>query len=163
MLLGALALAFVLGGLTWLVSDLPYHPPAIEGARLVVSFKHLGEVGEASRQLSPEELAELPVHMRPADGKAAGDRRRADVRLRVVVDGEVALEERYPPGGLWGDKASVALEALHLAPGRHQIEVAVGDTVDAEDWSHVERWEVELERGRQYVVLFERGKGFSWH
>ncbi|MCO5165930.1 MAG: hypothetical protein M9894_06135 [Planctomycetes bacterium] len=142
------------------MSEAPYAPPALEQAELVVSFKHPGQVSEVSRPVTAAEREAMLPHMRR---DTITERRRAAVRLRVSVDGEVALERAVPPAGLWGDGASVAIERLPLAPGTHRVEVAVGDGHDAQVWEHVSTDTVEVTRGQRRVVLFDRLSGFSWH
>src|SRR5690606_2650348 len=103
-------------------SEAPYAPPALDGAELVVSFKHPGQVSERSRQVTDAEKAAMLPHMRR---DVVTERRRAAVRLRVRVDGQVALERAVAPEGLWGDGASVAVVRLPVAPGAHAVEVAI--------------------------------------
>lgn len=157
---GGAVLAALLGGFAWLGSDLPYSAPPSPEAELVVSFKLLGRLQGGMRRLSTEELEALPVHMRPKDGRVPTDRRHADVRLRVRVDGRLLREERYAPGGLWGDKNSVALETIPLASGRHRVEVELSDDPAANEWPYRYEAELEFPRGERRVVLFDREHGF---
>jgi hypothetical protein len=85
------------------------------------------------------------------------------VRLRVVLDGQVALERAYEPGGLWSDQQSVAVETLTAAPGPHAVEVAIGTSPDAAEWTARDARTVLLSRDARRVVLFDRGRGFTWH
>lgn len=156
---GALVAGALAAGVV-LVSEAPYAPPALPQAELVVSFKHPGQVSEVSRPVTAAEREAMLPHMRR---DAITERRRAAVRLRVTVDGAVALERAVPPAGLWGDGASVAIERLPLAPGMRRVEVAVGDGHDGQVWEHVSVDTFELTRGQRRVVLFDRLSGFSWH
>lgn len=150
---GALGAAMVAG------SELPYAPPRREAPELVVSFKHPGQLGEVTRQLTAQEQAGRPRHMRQ---DAVRERRRAPVRLQVLVDGREALARVYPPGGLWGDGASVALERLQVAPGARRVEVRIGDDQAQAAWAHVEAQPLSFERDTRRVVLFDRTRGFTW-
>jgi hypothetical protein len=116
-------------------------------------------VSEVSRQVSAEEKAAMLPHMRR---DAIVERRRADVRLRVTIDGAVALERAVPPSGLWGDGPSVAVDRLPVEAGPHRIQIAIGDEHDATTWRHVSERAVELVPGRRSVVLFDRTTGFTW-
>ena len=105
---GALAVAVALTVLVGAVSVLPLVVPGGE-RELVVTFKHPGKSGEHCVTLSAEELAARPAHMRQP---RVCERGRAAVRLRVTVNGAVALQRSYPPRGLFGDGNSVA--AAHV-------------------------------------------------
>lgn len=152
----AIGAVFALG--IALLADSPYRPP-LPTSQLVVSFKHPGQLIEDCRDLTESEIEKLPPHMRR---ETICERGRAAVRLRVTVDGALALEQRYEPRGLRGDGNSVALERLELAPGLRQVEVAIGDGAP-DTWSHVERRSVHVHEGSRAVVLFDRVGGFRWH
>jgi ferredoxin len=158
--LAAAGLACVLLGVIGLLSDLVYAAPRMEGAELVVTFKHPGEVGENCRVLTEEELAQRPAHMRRAE---VCDRTRADVRLRVSVDGEQVVSASFPPAGVWKDGNSIAIEHIAVTPGEHRVSVAIGDTIDPEVWSFDVEETVEFESGVRRVLAFDRVSGFSWH
>ncbi len=128
-------------------------------SELVVSFKHPGAVGESCRQRSPEELAKLPVHMRQA---RVCDRRRHDVRLRVVIDGRTVLDKAYSPRGLWSDGNSMALETLPLGTGEHNIEIALDDD-GKPPWAFTDAHVLHVAAKQRHVVTFDRLTGFIWH
>jgi coenzyme F420-reducing hydrogenase delta subunit/Pyruvate/2-oxoacid:ferredoxin oxidoreductase delta subunit len=157
------AVAAVLTGLMWVGSDFPYRAPVAEHPVLLVTFKHLGQESEVTRRLTPDELANMPIHMRPQGEPVVHERRRADVRLRITIDGQEAVGRVLPPGGLWGDRISIAFEELDVSEGVHLVEVAIGDSADPDEWTYVESQELEFKHGQRRVVLFEREHGFSWH
>ncbi|MBM4365417.1 MAG: hypothetical protein FJ102_04330, partial [Deltaproteobacteria bacterium] len=145
-----LAGALVLGG-----SVLPYASPRPAEPELVVAFKHSGAKG-GCRKLSEAEKAALPAHMRRDE---VCDRGRAPVRLRVTVDGTVTHEQAYAPRGLWGDGNSIAIVTLPLPVGPHQVTIAIGETTDPEEWSHVRTESVEAIDGRRVVISHVKGAG----
>jgi ferredoxin/coenzyme F420-reducing hydrogenase delta subunit len=150
------------GALTALVgagSVVPYATPASERARLVVAFVHPGKTGEHCRTVSPEELAQQPVHMRQ---EKVCERGRAPVRVRVAVDGAVVLERRYAPGGVFGDGPSVVHERLAVAPGTHSVSIAIADTLDGK-WTHQDQRSLTLEPRHAHVIRFDRAAGFHWY
>jgi len=59
-----------------------------------VAFKHVGAYEQAAAALSPEEIAKLPRHMRPASQERARTGRRVESHLRVEVDGRPLLDRR---------------------------------------------------------------------
>lgn len=155
----AIVIAATLATLTLAGSDLGYQVPAAP-AELVVSFKHPGRADEQCRRVPDEELARLPAHMRR---EMVCERGRSPVRMRLKVDGEVRLEKAYPAGGLFGDRTSLAIERLAIAPGRHLVKVELGDTGDPGEWTFHSEGEVDFVDGARRVVLFERSAGFRWH
>ncbi len=157
---GGIVVCGLLCGLTWFGSDFPYRTPASEAPVLVVSFKHFGEVSQVTRELSKEELEALPIHMRKKT--VVSERRRADVRLRVSVDGKEIMSKAFAPGGLWGDKNATALETLELTPGEHHVDVAIGDSHDATEWSQVTEQTLLVKKGERRVLLFDATHGFRW-
>lgn len=144
--------------LVGLGSVVPHAPPARD-PELVISFVHPGEKGEDCHTLSEEEKAKLPVHMRQ---DRVCERRRADVRLQVWVDGQQALSRSYAPHGIWGDGSSVALERLPLSPGEHRVKVDLSDRLDQNSWPFQDERVVQVEAGRDIVLGFGKDRGFEW-
>jgi ferredoxin/coenzyme F420-reducing hydrogenase delta subunit len=147
-------------GVTWLISNMVYAAPAMRGSELAVTFKHPGATSENCRTLTAEELADLPAYMRRPK---ICDRHRANVRLRVVVDGEIRIETDYPPKGLWNDGNSIAVEHVKVEPGTHDVRVAIGDTTDPNEWTYRVEDKLEFDAGARRVLSFDRLSGFSWH
>jgi hypothetical protein len=157
---GAAVLALVFGGVTGAVSDAVYTAPPVEGSQLVVSFKHPGGIGEHCVELSAEEIANTPIHMRKPQ---VCERSRASVRLRIELDGEEVFRNSYAPSGLWEDGSSVAVERLNVEPGEHRVRVAIGDSRDSDEWSYVDERDLSFSTSESQVVLFDRVTGFGWH
>lgn len=157
LLAGALAVLLLIA-LVPLGSALPYRTPHGD-PELVVSFKHPGQLTEQRRELSAEEQARLPVHMRRQFDLV---RTRQPVRLQVLLDDRVVLTRTLPPAGLWGDGNSVALERLAVPPGRHRVAVRIDDDGDAAAWAHSDSAEVDFAAGLRRTVLFDRHHGFTW-
>jgi ferredoxin len=158
--LAATLLAAVIAGGLGLVSDLVYAAPRLAGSELVVSFKHPGEVSENCRELTPEEIAKRPVHMRQ---DRVCDRARASVRLRVELDGKRVVDATVPPQGIWSDGNSVAIERIPVTPGEHEVRVAIGDTPAVDEWTFVDSKRIEFDETTRRVVTFDRIAGFTWH
>jgi ferredoxin/coenzyme F420-reducing hydrogenase delta subunit len=158
--IAAVVVGLIVATVVGVGSDFSYAAPGSEESVLVVTFRHPGQRSETVRILTPEELAELPAHMRQ---KEVRERGRSSVRLRIRVDGELIQEESFAAKGLWADGPSVAMEAFPIEPGRHEVEVSLGDGADEEEWQYVETREMEFDRETRRVVIFDRGSGFSWH
>jgi coenzyme F420-reducing hydrogenase delta subunit/NAD-dependent dihydropyrimidine dehydrogenase PreA subunit len=158
--LASLALALLVAALLGAVSDLGFATPAAPGSELVVTFKHPGRREEHCRELTPEELAARPAHMRLA---RVCDRARADVRLRVTVDGVRRVERTYEPQGVWNDGNSIGVAALPIDPGRHVVSVEIGDSLDPEEWSFRSEHALEFREDARRVIAFDRLAGFTAH
>lgn len=143
----------LLGGLTVLFSRFVYVEPERPPSLLIVSFKHAGkekeQAGEVESELAHMKGMKTRVELLP-------------VRLRVKVDGEVVLDQAFDPRGIRKNSASVGTCEFPMQPGRHKVEVAIGDTGDASEWSYVESRDVEFEPSRRRVVQFDAGHGFVW-
>jgi hypothetical protein len=156
----AIILGAVFAGSMAVVSDLSYAAPRFDGSEFVVSLKHPGVIGENCHDLTEEELASTPVHMRK---KRVCDRMRAPVRLRVAIDGETALLASVAPSGIWQDGNSVTLERVSVEPGEHHVSLAIGETGDPDEWSFHDERTIHFTKEARRVVVFDRVAGFTWH
>lgn len=158
--LGTAVLSVASAALVWGGNQVVYAPPQPSAPRLAVSFKHPGVVAEKCRTLSEEEKAKQPAHMRRETECVRG---RQPVRLKLLVDGQVALERKYAAAGLWGDGSSVALEEFDVPAGKHLVSISLGDTADETEWTYTDEHTLDLAVGRRATILFDRTAGFSWH
>lgn len=125
----ALVMAAVLamGALT----RLPF-PASPDRAELRLAWRLAVPRVEHCRTPSPEELEQLPVHMRQAE---ICEGRAASYRLEVRVDGEVRHTSTVEAAGARSDRPLYVFEALPLEPGDHRIRVVFERTDLAEDSS----------------------------
>lgn len=159
-LVAGLSLAAALALAIWGATRVGYAAPGLDQPELVVSFKHPGQSAEKCRDPSAEEIAKAPVHMRP---KKVCERRRADVRLRVTVDGNTIVEKAYEPKGIWHDGNSIAIERIPVSAGSRLVRVEVGDTPEPTEWPHHTERRLTFDPGRRHVLLFDKLSGFGWH
>lgn len=158
----AALLVVSLGLLIVLPSDGRHAVPGAAEALLTVSFRLAGRPSTAAGAAATTgDSEDLMPHMR--GGVAAPVRDRAPVRLRVAIDGAVVHERAYPPHGIFGDGASLAIERLALTPGTHRVAVALGETADPTEWTHREERAVTVGEGSRIAVLFDAVEGFRWH
>jgi coenzyme F420-reducing hydrogenase delta subunit/NAD-dependent dihydropyrimidine dehydrogenase PreA subunit len=156
----ATVLLIASAGILGLGSDFGYTAPGIDGSEFVVSLKHPGLASENCRELTPEELASTPIHMRK---ERVCERTRPPVRLRVAIDGATALEASIAPSGIWEDGNSVAVERIPVEPGEHRVSVAIGETIDPDEWTFGEEQTITFTDEARRVVVFDRVAGFTWH
>lgn len=153
------ALSLASSAVTGAASTLSYSSRDATGPELVVSFKHAGERDMHCHRLSEAEKARLPLHMRRDE---VCERGRGDIRLRVLVDGQLVHARSYPPRGLFGDGSSVALVRLPITEGQHHVNVSIGVAADANTWKFESDHALQFGRRERHVVLFDRGTGFVW-
>jgi ferredoxin/coenzyme F420-reducing hydrogenase delta subunit len=156
----SVALALLVAAVVGAGSDQVYATPAFSGSELVVAFKHPGRESENCRELTEEEQAKLPVHMRR---EKICDRARASVRMRVRVDGRLLLDSVYPPSGIWSDGNSVAVERFRVSSGEHRVSVEIGDSADPDEWNHVLEQRITQAEAERRVITFDRVAGFGVH
>lgn len=113
-------LAVVLTVLTSWASRTPVSFSDPDEALLRLSWRQDGVTVEACRDRTPEELAEMPVHMRNPRA-CIGD--IASYHLVVRLDGNEVLADTVRPAGLRGDRPVYVLADLPLTPGRHEASV----------------------------------------
>jgi coenzyme F420-reducing hydrogenase delta subunit len=157
---GVTLLLAVSAGILGVVSDSRYDVPGFDGSELVVSLKHPGLASENCRTVTEQELASTPVHMRQ---ERVCERTRSPVRLRVAIDGKQAFETSVVPFGIWEDGNSVTVERIRIEPGEHTVRVAIGETVDPDEWSFDEERTMTFTDEARRVVVFDRLAGFRWH
>ncbi len=155
--IAAAAMLMVVIGLVVPATRLPFTSAGASRSELVVSFKHAGALVEQTPGASRDQSELLP-HMQ---SEMYTERVRGSVRLYVSVDGEERIDRRYPPGGLFGDGSSIALERLEIPSGNHTIEVRLADSEDLRHWTWKMVQEVEFRAGERRVVLFEAPEGFA--
>ena len=148
-----------LSGVAFAFSALSYHTAHRPEPEFVVSFHHAGAVMEA-RKLTKEEIDKRLPHMR---AQVNVSRQRAPVRLRVRLDGEVALDRSFAAKGLSHDGASVGLVRLPVTPGMRTVRVEIADTADPEVWTRQWSDTVMFETNRARVLLFDTKAGFTLH
>jgi len=158
----AVALALLLtAGTAWL-SRVPVRFSAPDDGLLRLSWRIEGVTVEACRQRTPEELAELPVHMRNPQACIGG---LAPYLLYLTVDGAILSEDTFHAAGARQDRPVFVLRDVPLAPGRHEVEVRFqalipegvepsGQGIRELNWSGT----VTLE-GREVALLTLAGSG----
>jgi ferredoxin len=142
LLLGALAL-----GSGWPQGADPDH------ALLRLGWRLAGQVKEHCRDLTPEELARRPVHMRKARECVS---QVLSYDLRAVVDGRVVAEKTVRSPGLRADRPLSVEEDLRVAPGEHTVSVTFTphDAGTAGKALSLER-RIRFERGRVALITSE--------
>jgi ferredoxin len=117
--LAAVALSLLLLALVALASGWPQGADA-DHAVLRLAWRLAGQVRERCRDLTAEELAARPVHMR-RPRECVSEVLTYD--LTAAVDGRVVSHKRVKSPGLRGDRPLSVEEDLKIAPGEHAVTV----------------------------------------
>ena len=129
--------------------DLPAQATLPEEAQLRLVINHSGQLIATSSNLSAEVLAKLPPNVDPAQ-VLGGE--RFPVHLRLIVDGERVLEERYRPRGLRREGSIYGLENWWLEPGEHAVEIQLMD--DGATWRTVFAVALTIAPGEAQIFYF---------
>lgn len=125
----------------------------VENDRAIVSlvFSHAGErIGEC-RQLSQDELNELPPNMRkPADCP----RERHPVRVEFRSGDSALYRATLLPSGIWADGKSSVYQRVEVQAGMHKLFVGMNDS-GTENFDYSESVSIDLEPGRNLVIQFD--------
>jgi hypothetical protein len=89
-------------------------------ARLRLGWRLAGQRLERCRDLSPQELAARPVHMRQARECVSEP---LAYELTARVDGAVVARKLVAPAGLRGDRPLSVEEEVDVVPGEHAVAV----------------------------------------
>ena len=117
--LAAVGLSMLLLALVALVSAWPQGADA-DHAVLRLGWRLVGQVREQCRDLTAEELAARPVHMR-RPRECVSEVLTYD--LTATVDGRVVSHKRVKSPGLRADRPLSVEEDLRIAPGEHTVTV----------------------------------------
>jgi len=129
-----------------------YSMLAPDEAIISVSFSHAGTLIGECRQLSQEELNELPPNMRrPVECP----RTRHALHFVLHLDEQQVFATTAAPSGIWQDGKSTIYRRLTVAAGRHSLGVGMNDAGGAGEGDvHVQR-DVNLEPGQNLVIRFD--------
>lgn len=143
--IAALALTLLFG---WLLAkssaaDVTWH--GADAAAVRLSWVARPERIEQCRDLSPEELAQRPAHMRQARECSGAS---ATYRLSLTVDGVPHDDRVLQGGGLRNDRAIFVLDEFPVPPGERHIAIRFARVEPADapmDSSNVRRGSVSRE------------------
>jgi ferredoxin len=143
--------ALLLGGLAlgsgWPQGATPDH------ALLRLGWRLAGQVKEQCRDLTPEELARRPVHMRKPRECVT---EVLSYDLRAVVDNRVVAEKLVRSPGLRADRPLSVEEDLRIAPGDHEVSVTfTPHTAGATGKALSLQRRIRFDRGRVVLITSE--------
>jgi hypothetical protein len=126
---------------------------AADHAVLRLGWRLAGQVKERCRDLTPEELARRPAHMR-TPRECVSEVLAYD--LRAAVDGRVVHERTVRSPGLRADRPLSVEEEIEVAPGEHRVTVTF-TPAGAEQAGRTLSFEgpIRFERGRVALITYD--------
>jgi hypothetical protein len=149
-LLAALAIAAL--------SRLPFAEADPVTSVVRLSWRTQGVQIRECRQLTEEELARIPEHMRRTE-ECVG--RVTDYELVVAVDGALALVDTVSPSGARRDRPVYVFRDLSVSPGPHTVEVTfvplLPPDLDGVDGAEALTWDgtVDLTAGERALITLD--------
>ncbi len=126
-------------------------------AVITMAFSHAGELREACRRLSQEELNKLAPNMRKIEDCP---RERSPITIEMKLDGELLYDETLQPPGLFGDGGIDVYFNRKIPAGEHQFEIKMDDSVRKEGFNHHFEQTVFIEPLHILLVEFDSDEGF---
>lgn len=123
-----------------------------QAGQIRIAINHHGQLLAKSRDLPADVVARLPAGVDPA--LVLGGE-RFPVRLQLLVDGRLALERTYRPGGLRREGSIYGLESWWVPPGAYRIEIRLMD--DAVTWRTAFDGTVEVGPQAAATLIFDPG------
>jgi hypothetical protein len=126
----------------------------IEDDRAIISlvFSHAGERLGECRQLTQDELNELPPNMRkPADCP----RERHPVRVEFRSGDDLLYDEILLPSGIWSDGKASIYRRIEVKAGVHELFIGMNDIGSSGDFSYATSASVDLPPRRNLVIQFD--------
>jgi ferredoxin/coenzyme F420-reducing hydrogenase delta subunit len=127
-----------------------------EHALLRLGWRLAGQVRERCRDLTAEEQAALPVHMRRAR-ECVNEVLTYD--LTATVDGRVLTSQRVKSPGLRADRPLTVEEELQITPGEHEVTITFAPEEPSERAKPL-RYEarVRFAPARVVLITYESGR-----
>ncbi|MBZ0114065.1 MAG: hypothetical protein K8J08_16495 [Thermoanaerobaculia bacterium] len=159
--LGRLLVTFLLFASVALLSHLPLGPEEVAESGLRLALKTRAGTARICRELSPAELAALPIHMRAEESCFEF---AVPYDLSLKIDGRLVLERHDRASGIRGDRPLVVGESILLEPGARRVELdfVPSPAPETGDPTETENWRLALESAPSYhldeTLSFEAGR-----
>jgi hypothetical protein len=142
--------------IAWLTAWPAYRQLPEDAATVKLSVRHSGKVIGACRELSAEELAQLPPNMR---APTVCPRERSPLHLQLMVNGEQAVDVQLPAKGLHRDGMAAFYRRLTVPSGPLALTVRMSDDASSREFAYQEQFEGVIEPGRVLAIDFDARSG----
>jgi ferredoxin len=124
-------------------------------ALVSLSFSHAAQRIRECRQLTQEELEQLPPNMRnPTDCP----RERLPLYIELRAGERLLFAQTLRPSGLWNDGPATVYARYPLPAGTHRLFVGMRDSPRVTGFDFAKEDEIVLEPGQHLVVDFDGGR-----
>jgi hypothetical protein len=130
----------------------PYSNLDQERAIISLVFSHAGKRVNECRQLSQEELNELPPNMRTINDCP---RERHPVRVELRSGTEILYQATLQPSGIWSDGKASIYQRIDVPSGVHELFVGVNDSGGEAGFDFEKTMTIELAPRRNLLVQFD--------
>lgn len=121
-------------------------------AVISLSFSHAAQrVGEC-RELTQEELNELPPNMRKPN---SCPRERHPAYIEVRADDEILFSETLLPSGLWADGKINVYNRTNVIAGNYRLFIGMNDSGTDDGFDYERIAELSIEPGQNLVLGFD--------
>lgn len=122
-----------------------------------LSFNHAGQLKQACRERTAEEIAQLPMYQRKAT-TICPSRERSDVVVELEMDGQQLYHVVMKPNGFARSGTSNIYRRITLKAGTHNLKARLKDHA-GEEYNYVREETVDLAPGRIMVIDFDAATG----
>jgi hypothetical protein len=154
--LQAVAYAAFLLPIAWLTAWPAYRQLPEDAAAVKLSVRHSGKVVGACRELSAEELAQLPPNMRAPQ---VCPRERSPLRLQLSVNDRQAVDVLLPAKGLHSDGMASFYRRITVPAGQLTLNVRMNDDASVAAFAYEEEFTSVVEPGRVLAIDFDARSG----
>ncbi len=121
-------------------------------AFISVSFSHAAKITGECRQLTQDELNELPPNMRKP---RSCPRERHPTYLELRADQEVIFSTTMLPSGIWSDGKANVYNRSAINAGSYLLFIGMNDSGTEDGFDYELSVETEIEPGQNLVVGFD--------
>ena len=149
---------FIFMALIWFFATQPsIRILADDEAMITIAFAHAGDLREACRKLSNEELQALAPNMRKLDDCP---RERSPVHIAVLLDEQKLFDETFQPPGLFSDGGVDVYYSAKIPAGAHRLQVKMDDSVREAGFNYSLEQEVSVNPAQILLIEFDSASGF---
>src|SRR4030065_821419 len=152
-----LVYALFAGTIGYFSSFPAYTHLAADETVIKLSFSHAGQLKEACRKGTPEELAKLPMYQRKPP-TICPSRERADVVVELEMDGKQLYNVIMKPNGFARSGTSNIYRRIPVKAGVHTLKARLKDHV-GEEFNYMHEDTIDLAPGRIMVIDFNAATG----
>lgn len=154
--LQATAYAAFLLPIAWLTAWPAYRQLPEDAAAVKLSVRHSGKVVGACRELSADELAQLPANMRAPQ---VCPRERSPLHLQLSVNGRQTVDVLLPAKGLHSDGMASFYRRITVPAGQLTLNVRMNDDAGVKEFAYENQFDRVVEPGRVLAIDFDARSG----